>query len=100
MDNGWMMNNLDVFFSFNFYCTVYYKIVWWMLKFWDSLNWHLAINLLRLSDVYLYVLLNWVIIGLGNGSSPDQLQAITWTNADLTINWNHRNTLQWNESKC
>ena len=27
--------------------------------------------------------MNWVIIGSGNGLSPDRRQAITWTNADL-----------------
>ena len=31
----------------------------------------------------MYVSRNWVIIGSGNGLSPDRRQAITWINTDL-----------------
>ena len=41
----------------------------------------------------IYVPVNWVSIGSGNGLSPIQRQAIIWTNA---INWNLGNKLQWN----
>ena len=44
---------------------------WVILKF---------VNSLRPSGTY--VLVNWVIIGSGNGLLPERIQAITWTNAD------------------
>ena len=45
----------------------------------------------------MYASMNWVIIGSGNGLSPDRRQAITWTNADLFIvSWTPGNIFQWN----
>ena len=41
-----------------------------------------AINSLRPGDAYLYLWVNMVIIGLGNGLVPNRHQII-WTNADL-----------------
>ena len=41
----------------------------------------------------IYVPVNWVIIGSGNGLSPIQRQTIIWTNP---TNWNLGNKLQWN----
>ena len=47
---------------------------------------HISIGLNELTDC-IYVSLNWVVIGLGNGMLPVWYQAITWTNDDLFSLW-------------
>ena len=39
--------------------------------------------LTHLPQCRIFVLVNWVSIGSANGLSPDQCQAINWTNADF-----------------
>ena len=43
----------------------------------------LGLNVLTYPPLVLHVSMDWAIIGSGNGLSPIQRQAITWTNAAL-----------------
>ena len=98
-------------------CTNHWLLFWyfasnsWLIYFtWtndDSIHWllyespshNMSINQqLSLITVWLgnmFISLNWVIIGLGNGLLSALCQAITWTNADIMFvgPWNK---LKWN----
>ena len=64
----------------------------WRLHLW-SMAVFLTIELIS-PLCRIYTSANWVSIGSGNGLSPHQRQAITWTNADF--NWTPRNKLETN----
>ena len=57
----------------------------WLFKMANKISQYFAAFEVAVKPIY--VPMNWVIIGPGNGLAPNRRQAITWTNAELWTIW-------------